>query len=191
MKWPLPLLLAYVLLALQPTVGEALRLGHNGPPPSIIMPLAVFIALFANQRAAMWAALAIGLAIDISTLRGTEALAVVGPHALGYVAAAYLVHTARPLVMRRNPLTLMVLSIGGELLSSIIVTFVFAVRRAIWWGSWADAPRHALFAELWDRVLGSVYTGLPALALALVFFPLMPWFGFQDGTGRRPYGARP
>ncbi|HMN40877.1 MAG TPA: hypothetical protein PKE29_08525 [Phycisphaerales bacterium] len=191
MKWPLPLILGYLLLALQPTVGEALRLGHSGPAPSIIMPLAVFIALFANQRAATWAAILIGMSIDLSTLRGTDALVVVGPYALGYAAAAYFVHTSRPMVMRRNPLTLGVLSIGGELVCSVVVTFIFAARRAIWWGSWADLPRHALMSELWDRILGSLYTGLPALALALILFPLMPWFGFQDGTGRRPHGARP
>jgi rod shape-determining protein MreD len=191
MKWPLPLLLGYLLLAFQPAVGEALRLGRQGPTASIIMPLAVFIALFAGHRAAIWSALALGLAIDLTTLRGTDAMVIAGPHALGYAAAAYFVLTSRPLVMRRNPFTLMLMSILAEGLSSVVVVFVFAVRRGIWWNSWADVPRHALLSELGDRLLGSLYTGLPALALSLVFFPLLPWFGFQDSAGRRPAGTRP
>ena len=39
MKWPLPVLLGYLLLALQSPVGEALRLGTTAAAPSLVFPL--------------------------------------------------------------------------------------------------------------------------------------------------------
>ena len=95
MKWPLPLLLGYLLLALEAPVREALRLGPTAASPSLVFPLVVFIALLASNGAAMWTALLIGLAVDLTTLRGPGAIVIAGPHALGYAAAAYTILTLR------------------------------------------------------------------------------------------------
>jgi cell shape-determining protein MreD len=188
MKWPLPLFLAYVLLALESPVREALRLGPASP--SLVFPLIVFIALLGSSVAAMWTALLIGLVVDLTTLRGAGAIVIAGPHALGYVAAAYMIITLRPIVMRKNPITLVALSIVGEALAALVVVSVFALRRMLFHGSWADGLPGALTTDLVQRLLGAAYTGVAAIALAAILFPLIPWFGFQDPSVRRPFSRR-
>lgn len=190
MKWPVPLLLAYLLLALEAPLREAVRIGAPGASPSLVFPLIVFIALLAPAGAALWAALLIGLAIDLTTLRGASAVVVAGPHALAYLAAAYLVITVRPMVMRRNPLVLAVLSMAGLLLASVIVVFVFALRRTLFFGTWADDMAGSLTADLWHRMLGALLTGISALVLSAVFFLLQKHFGFQDAAIRRPFSKK-
>jgi cell shape-determining protein MreD len=191
MKWPLPLLLAYVLLALEPPVREFLKLGPASP--SLVFPLIVFIALLGSSTAALWTALLIGLVVDLTTLRGTGvggAIIIAGPHALGYTAAAYLILTLRPIVMRKNPITLVALSVVGEALAALVVVSVFALRRMLYHGAWADALPGALLPDLWQRCIGACYTGVAALVLAALLFPLIPWFGFQDPSIRRSFARR-
>ncbi len=191
MKWPLPLFLAYVLLALESPVREFLKLGPASP--SLAFPLIVFISLLGTQAAALWTALLIGIVVDCTTLRSAGeggAIVIAGPHALAYTAAAYLILTLRPIVMRKNPITLVALSIIGEGLAALVVVSVFAIRRMLYHGTWADALPGTLLPDLWQRWLDACYTGVAAIALAAVLFPLLPWFGFQDPNARRPFSRR-
>ena len=190
MKWPLPLLLGYLLLALESPVREVLRLGPTAASPSLVFPLVVFIALLASNTAAMWTALLVGLAVDLTTLRGPGAIVVAGPHALGYAGAAYMILTLRPIVVRKNPVTLVVLSIVGEALAALVVMAVFAIRRTLFFGGWSDMLTGPLLPDLWQRWIGACYTGVAAIALAALFFPLIPWFGFQDSSIRRTFTRR-
>ncbi|HVU62533.1 MAG TPA: hypothetical protein VHC70_01055 [Phycisphaerales bacterium] len=190
MKWPLPLLIGYLLLALESPVREALHLGppgSSGGSPSLVVPFIVFVALFASSGAALWTALLLGLATDLSTLRGQEALVIVGPYALGYLAIAGFILKIRPLVVRKNPVTIVVLSVLGDLLGAFIIVFILGLRRMFFWGSWADPAGESLTTDLWHRIIGAFYTSLPALGLGLIFLLLMPWFGFNEAAGRRPH----
>ncbi len=190
MKWPLPLLLGYLLLALEAPVREALRLGPTHAAPSLVFPLIVFVALMASTNAALWMAFLVGLAVDLTTLRAPGAVIVAGPHALGYIAAAYMIITLRPMVMRKNPITLVVLSVAGEGLAALVVVALFAIRRALWHGDWADNFFDSLLTELGQRWIGCCFTGIAAVALCALFFPLIPWFGFQDPAIRRAFARR-
>jgi rod shape-determining protein MreD len=190
MKWPLPLLMGYLLLALESPVREALRLGPTAASPSLVFPMVVFIALLASSTAALWTAWIVGMAVDVTTLRGSGAIVVAGPHALGYLAAAYLILTIRPLVMRKNPITLVLLSIAGEGMAAVVIVFLFAVRRTLWHGTWADDIQSSLMSDLWQRIIGACYTGAAAAVLAAVLFPLTTWFGFQDQSLRRAFTRR-
>jgi hypothetical protein len=193
MRWPLPFLLGYLLLALESPVREALRLGPTSSSPSLVFPLVVFVALLASAPAALWTALLIGLAVDLSTLRAAalgDPIVIVGPHALGYLLAAYTILTIRPIVMRKNPVTLVVLSIVGEILASIVVVAILGLRQIIFRGSWADGLGLSLTSDLWHRIIGSCYTAAAAILLAALFFPLFSWFGFQDQSARRPFARR-
>ena len=183
MRWPVALLAGYLLLALQPPVCEALRLGSTSAYPSLILPFVVFIALFASPTAALWTGLFAGLAIDLSTPRGDAALIIAGPHALAYLAAAAFVLRTRPLVMRRNPLTLAVLSILAGTIAALIINLLFAVRRVLWGDHFADP----LLGDLWQRLIGAAYTGGAALILWAILTPLARFFAFQEQGARRPF----
>lgn len=185
MRWPVVVLVGYVLVGLQMGLNELIRLGQTTAVPSLIIPFVVFVALLAPPLPAMWTALLLGLTIDLATPRETGAI-VAGPHALGFLLATYLVVTVRPIMMRRNPLTLMVLSIIASALAQLVVVAIFSFRM-VYPDPFAWYPRSEMFA----RMLGSVYTGATALLLAFVLFAMMPLFGFNDAHLRRPLGRRP
>ncbi len=185
MKGPVLLvLIGYMLLALQPVVGEALRLGpaSTGAAPSLVIPLVVMVALYAAPATALWAGLLVGLAVDVSTLRGDEALVVVGPHALGGLAGAWTVLRMRTLFMRRNPVAVVVLSVVAALAGAVAATLVFGVRRMVL-GASGDVGSGALGSELWARCVGALYTGVPALVLGVVLLPMVErWVRPKPGT---------
>lgn len=190
MKWPVPFFAAYILLALEAPIREFIRIGTVSP--SLVFPLVVFVALLASSNAAMWTALLVGAAVDVTTARATTGapIVIIGPHALGYVAAAYMILTLRPMVMRKNPITLVALSVIGAGLAAIVVVSVLAIRQMIFRGSWADGLGGSLFHDLWQRWLDACYTGAAAIVLSGIFLPLAPWFGFQDPSVRRPFSRR-
>lgn len=186
MRWPVVVMVGYVLVGLQMgLVNEFLRLGHTNAVPSLIVPFVVFVALFAPPLPALWTALLLGLTIDLASPRGTGVI-IAGPHALGFTLAAYLVITVRPIMMRRNPLTLMVLSIIASALAQLVVVAIFSFR-----GIYPDPFAWFPMRELIERLLSSLYTGATGLLLAFVLFPTMPMFGFNDAHLRRPLGRRP
>jgi len=180
MKWPIALLTGYVLLALESPVREALRLGPSGASPSLLLPFVVFVALFGSPPAALWNGLLIGLAVDLTTFRGEAATAIAGPYALAYAAAAYFVLSTRSMVVRRSPITLPVMSILASLVAALVVTVIFAIRRTLWGGAWADGFGGALGSDLWRGIVGSLYTGATGLFLAAILLPLQRFYGFQD-----------
>ena len=190
MRWPVVVLVGYVLVGLQMGLGEFTRLGYTTAVPSLIIPFVVFVALLAPTLGAMWTALLLGVTIDLASPRGPSGVIIAGPHALGFLLATYLVITVRPIMMRRNPLTLMVLSIFASALAQLVVVAIFSFRSV-----YPDPFAWYPVRELIERMLGSLYTGATGLLLAFVLFPMMPVFGFHDsrggGSGQRPLGRRP
>ncbi len=186
MRWTLVLLVAAILLGLEQAVKGPLAVGSTSIAPSFVIPLVVFVALFAPPLAALWTALLIGLTVDLSTVwsNGVNDLVVAGPSALGYLAGAYFVLTVRALLYRRNPITLMAMSVAAAALAGLVFVAIHSIRMM-----YSDAYQFAGLTELGHRLLASVYTGGVGLLLAFVLFPMMPLFGFHDPRERR-FGAR-
>lgn len=197
MRWMVTLVLGYLLLALEPVAREALRLGSAGASPSLVLPLVVFVALFAPAVPAYWTALLLGLAADLATLRNSVGatgtlppIVVIGPGALGFLATAFFVHTVRSIVMRNNPLTIGVLSIIGAAIAGLVATSVLTARGIFFFGSWDDAIEFSPWRDLVIRLTGALYTGGTGLVLGLVFLAMFNLFGFQDAAGRRTITRR-
>jgi rod shape-determining protein MreD len=127
-----------------------------------------------------------GLAVDIRSPRDGGTLLVVGPYAIGYMAGVYLVVTMRGLMFRRNPLSVMFLSMLASLLAELIVVAFFSLR-----GMYSVTADFSAGRELVHRMLSSFYTALTtAWILALLFLPMTNLFGFQDQHARRFAGRR-
>ncbi len=163
----------------------AKRFGTIVVEPSFVMPLAVFVALGAPHTHAIWACLLLGLLLDLtrppSLEGGLGTLVVIGPGALGYLVAAQLVLSLRPMVIRRNPLTLGVLSALAALVASLVLVAVFTIRAAfddpVVWSTW---PQFA------GRAASSLYTGLVGVFMGWVLIRLSPAFGFNLGHRHLP-----
>ncbi len=151
----------------------AVHTGSVVGAPSFAIPIVTLIALCAPPMATLWAALAIGLLLDLTSPMSTTTsgtIFLIGPSAIGMVLAAQFVLLVRGMVIRRNPLTLVVLSMAAGVISAICTVAIITVREVILRDPVVWAPTH----ELLDRLLSAILTGGSALVLGLLLLPPTP-----------------
>jgi hypothetical protein len=100
----------------------------------------------------------------------------IGPGAIGMVLGAQFVLLVRGMVIRRNPLTLVVLSVSAGIIAAICTVAIITVRQWIWADPIEWAPRH----ELVQRLFSALVTGGSALAMSFVLLPLTPLLGLHQ-----------
>ena len=182
MNWVTVLIAGYLLTGIDLGLREGVQLWPTHIAPSLVIPFVVYVALFAPHTAALWTGLLIGMVVDLSTPRGpADALTiVVGPHALGFLVAAYFVITVRSMVIRRNPLTLGAVSALAAAIAYLIAIVLLQIR------SWCGDPiNFSLGDEILQRLGSALATGISGMALSVVLFPMFPVFGFHDPATRR------
>lgn len=171
-------LVAWIALGLESALPPVLDASASGVRPSFLIPLVVFVALHAETRAALWAALILGLLVDlispVAMVDGGSAV-VPGPHALGFFLAAQITLALRGMVMRRNPITLVVLSALGAVVSAIVVVAILTVRALS-----DDSLAWRGAGELLPGLLSGLYTAAAALVLSFPLFAAAPAFGFPN-----------
>lgn len=171
------ILLGWLMLGLETGLKDTLsvRWGNIASAPSFVLPLAVFVALTAPPIPALWTCLALGLMLDLTAPQPTATgmLTVVGPNAIGLLLAGQFVLLVRPIVIRRHPLTLMVLSVLAAAIAHIAVTALFTAR-----GLLGDPIVFEPTTELLGRLLSAGLTAATAIALSVVFLPLSPLLGY-------------
>lgn len=181
------ILLGWLMLGLETGLKDTLsvRWGSIAAAPSFVIPLAIFVALCAPPIPALWTCLALGLLLDLTAPQptATGVLTVVGPHALGLLVAGQFVLLVRPMVIRRHPITLLVLSILGAAIAHIVATTIFTAR-----GLLGDPIIFEPTGELMGRLLSAALTGITAVALSVVLLPLGPMLGQMAGPVR--FGRR-
>lgn len=170
----------YLLTGLDLGLREGLQLWPTRIVPSLLLPFVVFVALFAPATGALWTGLLAGLVVDLSTPRGDQGLLIAGPHALGFMLAAYMALSVRAMVIRRNPLTLAVLSVIGATVAHLIAIVVLVIRG--WWG---DPIGFSISDEVLQRLGSSLATGISGLVLSGALLPMFHVFGFHDPATRR------
>jgi len=173
---------AWLFLGLETGLATVLGLGSSGIAPSFVLPLAVYFAMSAPPLQAVWACLLIGLCVDLTssvTLTNGDLATVAGPYALGYVLMAQFVLTVRAMLIKRNPLTMPLLTLIGAVLVHLFVIAIFTVRN------YYDGIVWDLGAEVSRRAAISGYTGLLALPLSYFLHALSGVFGFQQLTTRQ------
>lgn len=178
MSWVLFTILAWCILGLELALRDLLQIGPNGIAPSFVLPLMVFVALWAPERIAIGSAFCLGLLVDLTgpVIVDGVTQAVVGPHALGYMLGAALVVNIRGSMMRRNPVTLMVMTIFAGIASTIVVVLVHSLRDLYDPFAWRPS------SELLVGLASSLYSAATAALLSVVLFALLPVFGFPAST---------
>lgn len=180
-------ILLWLFTGLQVGLGELLAVGEGAIKPSFLLPLLVYVALFAPTLAVQWAALAVGLAIDLTwsvPLSNGGAATIVGPASLGCLAAAHLVLSLRASMMPRNPLTLGFLTLLAGVVTHVVIVALLTLRDAY------DPLAWRATAELITRLGSALSSGLVAILLALILLPLSPLMGFPASTTPRRSPAR-
>lgn len=181
MNWISAALATWVCFGLELGLRDTLQLGPHAIAPSFIVALVIFIALNASQRSAIWAAMILGVLVDLTgsvELVSGNSTVLVGPHAIAFFLAVQIVLAMRGMIVSRNPLSMGVLSLLAAAVSEIVVVAFLTVHKIIGDPILLDASER-LFAGL----ASSVYTGVVAVFLSLVLIPVTPLFGFA--TARR------
>ncbi|MFP3937680.1 MAG: hypothetical protein ACLFVW_05000 [Phycisphaerae bacterium] len=115
MRWVVLIILAYVLVLLQATLGDVLTfsdspIGTIGPDLAAVA--AVFLALHAPTLAdAMLSGWLLGLAVDLGAAGGPAGASAVGPMALGYAFASAVLFQMREAVFQDRKPTQMLLAV--------------------------------------------------------------------------------
>jgi len=185
-NWIVFALVAWVLFGLELGLRDLLAIGPGGIAPSFVLPLVVYVALSAPGRTAVWAAAALGLVMDLTRvvdLEGGGVTTVAGPYVLAYAGGAYALLVVRPLMYRRNPLTVAVLTGGAGVMAQIVVVALTTVRSVY------DPVAFSPAAELMVRLASAVYSVLTGGLVAMALMPLTDLFRFQHVTGG--FGRRP
>lgn len=186
MRWPLAIALLVVAAALD--VSLAPMFSVWGSAPSCALPVVAFLALLAERRAALWAAIIAGSLADLTdpAITGPVApLYLLGPHALGFALGASAVVQIRGALKKRSLLVLMTATLAVGVLSDVVWTFVWALRSWFPEGSVPWGGGSALGA-LGGELVGTALSACAAIPVGWMLLKLMPWWSFPATAG----GAR-
>ncbi len=187
MNWITFIVFAYIALVLEVSCRGAFAIySLGGVTPSFIMPMFVAIALAAPRFHVMWAAIILGLAIDLSSpfaqSNGTE-LFVPGPHALGLAITGWLITQVRSSVFRDRVITIASMTFCAVLLSGILVLLLYRLRAAF-----PDAGSYFMTGSMTGDVVrtvgNAVYSALIAVPLGWLMLRTQPMWGFVQHMPR-------
>lgn len=184
MNWLAFALLAWCALGMQLGLAPLLSPGSGAIVGSFVLPVLVYVGLHAPARTAVWAALLLGVLLDLigpmPRADGGDAY-VLGPYAVGCFAAVQFTLAARGVVIKRNPIAFTVICILAAAVAHIVAV-AFFTARSLYPG---DPIAWSAGTELLNRLFSAAFTGAFALVLSLPFALLTPVMGFAH-TG---YGA--
>lgn len=165
MRWIPLIIVAYVMVLLQTTLGRILMIHHStvgAVSPDLVALVAVFVALTARSGLdVMLAGWILGLGLDLTTGAGIEASTVVGPMPIAYALAGGILYGIREAFFRDRVLTQALLALLFCLLAHglwVVLQSLLGYRGI----GWSELGRVLLQAAML-----SVYTAL-----------LMPLGGF-------------
>lgn len=183
MRWSVFLILAYVFLGLELGLADLLQIGANGPSPSWLIVVMVYVASVAPALTALWAAMILGILNDLSAIHAgpNETVQVIlGPYAIGYVLGALATLQLRTVVYRRHPLTMSLLALVSGLAVHATVWILYLFRDVLaHFSTFFDPVTVSAWDSLVARLLLVLYTAAFALPLGWLLIKLGPLFGFQ------------
>lgn len=179
MSAPVFAIFAWLALGLEIGLRDALELGQSGVTPSFVIVLLAFVASHAPRHAAVWAGVTLGALLDLTAARpdntGQGIVTVLGPSAVGCAAAAYTIVVMRGSMMRRNPLTLALLSVVAMAMVTIVSTTLLEFRSF-----WDPTLSVRASAELWVGALRGLYSAALAIPLGAALAFATPLFAFPQ-----------
>ncbi len=189
MRWPLFLIVAYILLGLQTGLRALFSFG-DGIWPDLILILAVFVAMFAPRMTVAWAFLFLGILTDLTTsVRAGSAgadLVLLGPSTLACVVGSWVALQLRG-VVRRSVL-------GAATLVFLVGIFIHLVAvavltmRAMPWPLGEPIANWSAADELVRRFGSLLYTTCTSLLLIYLLGRLQHAFGFVVPRGPSQVG---
>jgi len=185
MRWPFFLVMVYLFVGLQTSLAPLMRIDHIAP--SLLMILAVYVALHTSSMTLGYACLLIGLLVDLTTVvplaDGVSDTAIIGPNIVGYVFGGWVVLQLRNLVYRDSPIGIaLVVFVAGvfiHLIGTALLTF-----RGLPWLTGQPIPNWSAADELVRRFFQLLYTAALSVPLGYLLAKLYPVFRFEPQTSK-------
>lgn len=186
MRWGMFIVALFVTLTLELSMKPLFYFPTvNNLAPSFVIVLLVFVSLLTPRLTLMWAALLMGLLIDLATpesMPGGAIVYLIGPHAIGFVAAAYGIVQMRAVVFRQRLVTIVALTFVAFLAVAIVRILIMGVRG--WFGEELVWGGGSALGELWHAALVAVYSSVIALPFGWMLLQTVPLWGFATSHQR-------
>ena len=173
MRWLVFWLMAYLFAGLQVGASPLLRLGASDVRPDFLFILMVFIAATGPAVPVLWAALVLGLLVDLTTTQGMPGSVIIGPYALGFALGALLILQMRAMVYRRHPLTTALLTLLAGAATHLLATFLLTAHQLISSRSSQGLSGWSATDTLVNAFLVTLYSSVVTLLLTPILNPLM------------------
>lgn len=172
----------WIALGLEVGLRDAFMLGERDIAPHFTLILVTFVACWARKEHALSFALILGVLMDLLSsvpLTTGDNATLIGPRALGYLAAAYTAYILRAWMYRRHALAVAFLSASAALVGGVLLVAVLRARAI-----YDPVLVSSAAAELGVQAGSALYTGLVAIPLAFVLGWVRPLFRFPtQGRG--------
>ncbi len=186
MRWTVFAFFAYVFVALDTGLQQMLmvQIGKTAFAPNFTLILMVWIASMGPTHAVRWAALVLGLLVDLLAQYPTvdgRATIVAGPYALGFVLGAALTIQLRSLVYRKHPLITGLLTAVAGACAFVPAIFLLTMRRVVYAG--LDSEHVILWVasdQLVHAFLTVIYSAVIAVPTGWILNRTSGLFGFQS-----------
>lgn len=179
MNWLTFTITAYLAYAAQLVLAPVWSI--NASEPLLLLILLVFIGLQAPPMAVAWSAIVLGVLVDIYLQQHTVGL--IGPWALGFLAAGYAMVQLRNLLFRDSMFTIGIMTLVAGVFALLVATTLHAMRGIPLLG---NEPVEGFTAadQLFRGFFGLLYTAAVAVPFGFVLLKMRPIWGFS-GRGSR------
>ena len=181
MNWLTFSILAYGVYALQVILAPLWSLGRNDQvEPVLLLILLVYIGLQAPAIAVAWAAVVLGVLVDIDLQQHQGGL--IGPWALGFLAAGYALVQLRNLLFRDSMFTIAIMTLVAGVFALLVATTLHVMRGVPLFGNDPVAGFKAS-DQLVHGFVSLLYTMGAAIPVGYLLLRSRPLWGFsQRGT---------
>lgn len=178
MNWLTFSILAYLGYAAQLLLSPLWAV--DGHEPSLLLILLVFVALQAPAMHAAWAAVLLGLLMDV--YRADYQTGLIGPWAIGMLAAGYALVQMRNLLFKDSMFTIAIMTLIAGIFALLVATTLHTMRDNI--PALGNEPVEGFSAasQLYYGFVTLLYTAAVAVPVGFLLLKSQPLWGF---SGRR------
>lgn len=180
MNWLTFSILTYAAYALQLLLKPVWSI--DGREPMLLLILLVYVGLQAPGIHVAWAALVLGLLADI--LLNDYQTGLIGPWALGYLAAGYALVQMRNLLFKDSMFTIAIMTLVAGIFALLVATTLHALRDNV--AMLGNTPVEGFSAvdQLYYGFGTLVYTAAAAIPVGYVLLKMQSIWGFSGRNAR-------
>jgi len=179
MNWITFSILAYLFYALQIAIAPVWTIRNT--EPMLLLIMLVFIGLQARAMAVAWAALVLGVLVDMSLQQHEPGL--IGPWAIGFLAAGYAMVQLRNLLFRDSMFTIAIMTMVAGIFAFLVATTIHVMRGIPILGN-EPAVGFSAVEQLYRGFFTLIYTSIVAIPVGYMLLKSRPIWGLS-GRGTR------